>query len=97
VRRMPLRRPYRTQRTPGARERRESGPPDGDQPGPAIDLAEVQTFMSSTAIDVAYAIDGGICPLNQHLTIVDHSDGRLTLERAGAVSLRALRAHGAVW
>lgn len=57
---------------------------------PAITLAEVEQFAAETATEIAYAIDGGICPLANHLTIVDCTGTEPATVRDGTVHSRAI-------
>jgi L-threonylcarbamoyladenylate synthase len=65
-----------------------SGGPDAPGPGPAITVDEVIAF----AQDIDVVIDGGICPLSLHLTIVDCTGPQAILSRSGVVSDRAVAA-----
>ena len=57
---------------------------------PAITLAEVEQFAAETGTDIAYAINGGICPLANHLTIIDCTGPEPTTTRAGVVHNRSV-------
>ena len=59
---------------------------------PAITIDEVRRFVDSSGLDVAFCLDGGICPAASHLTIVDCTDGNAQLLRAGLVHERAVTA-----
>jgi L-threonylcarbamoyladenylate synthase len=59
--------------------------------GPAITPAEVQQFVTEAQLDIAYLIDGGTCPLANHMTIVDCTSNA-TIIRNGVVHERAVRA-----
>jgi len=64
--------------------------------GPAITPAEVQQFVTEAQLDIAYCIDGGTCPLANHMTIVDCS-ADATIVRDGVVSrTRGMAAIGAI-
>lgn len=67
-----------------------SGPPNAPGPGPAITLTDVRDFATQRNLAVAYAIDGGVCPLAHHLTIVDCSTTDVTITRQGLVAARAV-------
>jgi len=69
-----------------------SDPANTDSAGPAITTAEVEQFVSDAGIEVAYCIDGGVCPLAQHLTIVDCTAAEARLVRSGVVHARAVNA-----
>jgi L-threonylcarbamoyladenylate synthase len=60
--------------------------------GPAISLAEVQKFIDDTRISVDLVIDGGICPMFNHTTIIDCKDVNLLpiIIREGIVHKRAI-------
>jgi L-threonylcarbamoyladenylate synthase len=60
--------------------------------GPAVTLDEVRGFISRTDTAVAFAVDGGICPRFQPLTIVDCTGEGIQRERDGAVSEHVLKA-----
>ena len=66
-----------------------AGPQDR---GPAITLAEVEDFLAESGLKVAVAIDGGICPAANHMTIVDCSGAEGSLVRPGLVHQRAIDA-----
>lgn len=57
--------------------------------GPAITVAEVEDFVAEAQLDVAYYLDGGTCPLAQHMTIVDCT-GDAKIIRSGVVHDRAV-------
>jgi L-threonylcarbamoyladenylate synthase len=59
---------------------------------PAITIDEVRHFVDRSDLDVAFCLDGGICPAASHLTIVDCIDGNAKLVRAGLVHERAVAA-----
>ena len=65
----------------------DAGP---EAPGPAIATSQVQRFVADTGIDVAFCVDGGLCPLAHHLTIVDCTAGEAVLVRPGIVHERAI-------
>jgi len=69
-----------------------SDPANTDAAGPAITTAEVQQFLAEAGVDVAYCVDGGICPLAQHLTVVDCTGPGPRLIRSGVVHERAIKA-----
>ncbi len=63
-----------------------------DFAGPAITMAEVQQFLVESGVEVTYGLDGGICPLAHHLTIVDCMDTEAKIIRSGVVHERAVNA-----
>lgn len=63
-----------------------------DTAGPAITIAEVQQFVADAAIEVAYCVDGGVCPLAHHLTIVDCTAAEARIARSGVIHDRAIAA-----
>jgi L-threonylcarbamoyladenylate synthase len=63
-----------------------------DSAGPAITTAEVQHFVAEAGINIAYCVDGGICPLAHHLTIVDCTATEAKIIRSGVVHERAVKA-----
>lgn len=67
----------------------DAGPRDR---GPAITLAEVEEFLTESGLTAAVAIDGGICPAANHMTIIDCSRKDASLVRAGMVHQRAVAA-----
>jgi L-threonylcarbamoyladenylate synthase len=67
----------------------DGGP--GDR-GPAVSLADVEAFLAESRLDVALTLDGGICPADNHMTIVDCSGREPVLARPGLVHRRALAA-----
>lgn len=69
-----------------------SGDGSADDPGPAITIAEVERFVALTSVAVSYCLDGGICPVANHLTIVDCTTSDARLVRAGVVHERAIAA-----
>jgi L-threonylcarbamoyladenylate synthase len=69
-----------------------SGDGSTTERGPAITTAEVQQFVDLTGVDVAYCVDGGICPVANHLTIVDCTTQEAELVRSGVVHDRAIEA-----
>lgn len=60
--------------------------------GPAITIAEVKRFAIEAGLDIAYCVDGGICPLAQHLTIIDCTTPEAQITRSGVVHERAINA-----
>jgi len=60
--------------------------------GPAISVPEVLAFVTESAMEVGYVIDGGICPQFVHMTIADCSDplGDASIVREGAVHRRVV-------
>ena len=69
-----------------------SGDAHSSHPGPAITLTEVQSFLAGSRLDVAVTIDGGICPLADHMTIVDCTQPAARITRTGVVHQRAVHA-----
>lgn len=67
----------------------DAGPSD---PGPAITVAEVARFVDKSELAVAVCVDGGICPIAHHLTIVDCTGTDAKLVRDGVVHKRAVAA-----
>lgn len=65
---------------------------DTASPGPAITTEEVRWFLDTTALQVAYCIEGGISPLAHHLTIVDCTGPHPEITRTGAIHERAIEA-----
>ncbi len=61
-------------------------------PGPAITVDEVDHFLQTTGMEVAFCVDGGICPAADHLTIVDCTDEETRVIRTGLVHERAIAA-----
>jgi L-threonylcarbamoyladenylate synthase len=68
-----------------------SDPNNTTAPGPAITAVEVQQFVAEADIRVAYCIEGGVCPLAQHLTVVDCTGNDVEIVRHGVVHERAIR------
>lgn len=60
--------------------------------GPAITTTEVQQFVAESGLDVAYCVDGGVCPLAHHLTIVDCTATEARIARSGVIHDRAVAA-----
>lgn len=69
-----------------------SNPSDTRALGPAITIEEVQQFVDESGLEVAYCVDGGICPLAHHLTVVDCTGGAPVITRQGVVHERAIHA-----
>ncbi|SHN52735.1 tRNA threonylcarbamoyl adenosine modification protein, Sua5/YciO/YrdC/YwlC family [Geodermatophilus obscurus] len=65
---------------------------DGSSPGPAITTGEVQRFTERTGLTIDFCVEGGITPVNNHLTIVDCTTDRPVLVRTGVVHERAVAA-----
>lgn len=61
-------------------------------PGPAITTAGVEQFAIEADLEIAYCVDGGVCPLAQHLTIVDCTAHDSNISRHGVIHERAVRA-----
>ena len=66
-----------------------SGAP-AQEDGPAITPGQVQRFVDTAGIAVAYCIDGGVTPLAHHLTIIDCASPRARLIRHGVIHDRAV-------
>ncbi|MGH3905503.1 MAG: L-threonylcarbamoyladenylate synthase [Pseudonocardiaceae bacterium] len=62
------------------------------EPGPAIIPSEVTQFVDQTGVDPAYLVDGGICPIANHLTIVDCTARDARIVRSGVIHDRAVNA-----
>jgi L-threonylcarbamoyladenylate synthase len=60
--------------------------------GPSISLDEVERFLAQSHADVPVVVDGGICPVGNHLTILRCADDRTELVREGVVHRRAVSA-----
>jgi L-threonylcarbamoyladenylate synthase len=56
-----------------------------DALGPATTTAEVRQFVAEVGVGVAYYVEGGICPLAQHLTVVDGSGKGHAVVQPGVV------------
>jgi L-threonylcarbamoyladenylate synthase len=69
-----------------------SGDAGPDDRGPSVSPADVEAFLAESRLDVALTLDGGICPADNHMTIVDFSTGEPVLTRPGLVHRRALSA-----
>ncbi|MFI6575386.1 L-threonylcarbamoyladenylate synthase [Nocardiopsis sp. NPDC050513] len=69
-----------------------SGQAGDGTPGPAVSPCEVDEFLELTGTEVHVAIDGGVCPEANHLTIVDCSSNRARIARPGLVHARAIAA-----
>jgi L-threonylcarbamoyladenylate synthase len=69
-----------------------SGAPSEGGSHPAITATAVKDFIRVSGADVTVLVDGGICPRNQHLTVIDCSipDGPPLLVREGAVHRDAI-------
>lgn len=61
-----------------------------EDPGPAIAPDGVQRFAERAGLDLAYCIDGGICPQADHLTVIDCTAETPTTVRSGLVHDRAI-------
>lgn len=59
-------------------------------PGPSVSLAEVQDFVALSDAKIPVAIDGGVCPIANHLTIVRCHDEQTEITREGVISSRAV-------
>ncbi|MGH3426830.1 MAG: NUDIX domain-containing protein, partial [Terriglobales bacterium] len=60
--------------------------------GPAITLEQVKEFLKVSKMEIAAAIDGGICPAANHLTIIDCLADKPGAVRSGLVHARAVNA-----
>lgn len=69
-----------------------SGDGSADDGGPAITVTEVERFIELTGVEVAYCVDGGICPVANHLTIIDCTTESAKLTRSGVIHDRAIGA-----
>ncbi|MFC4512191.1 L-threonylcarbamoyladenylate synthase [Streptomyces ehimensis] len=70
-----------------------SPPHAGPDDRPALTGADVATFNTCTSAGIAAVIDDGICPLAQHMTIVDCPvDAAARIHRHGTVHPRAVDA-----
>ncbi|MYV52341.1 Sua5/YciO/YrdC/YwlC family protein [Streptomyces sp. SID3212] len=69
-----------------------SGDAHVDAPGPSITIDEVQDFLKLTDVPVSVVLDGGVCPVANHLAIVDCVTPEARLVRVGLVHQRALSA-----
>jgi L-threonylcarbamoyladenylate synthase len=58
--------------------------------GPAVSVREVRAFADKTGTKIAFCIDGGTCPLANHMTIVDCTTDQATITRVGVVHERAI-------
>lgn len=69
-----------------------SGPAAPQGAGPSISFEEVTSFVASSGLHVALALDGGLCPNFQPTTIVDAQDSTPTptITRPGYVHSRAI-------
>ena len=69
-----------------------SAAPGAAGPEPAITVGEVAAFVSESGMDVAVVVDGGVCPVARHLTVVDCTGPHAVLARSGVVDDRAVTA-----
>jgi tRNA A37 threonylcarbamoyladenosine synthetase subunit TsaC/SUA5/YrdC len=62
--------------------------------GPSISIKEVKQFIEKSDVAVELLIDGGLCPLNNHTTIVDgrNFDKQPVICREGVVHRRVVEA-----
>jgi L-threonylcarbamoyladenylate synthase len=58
--------------------------------GPSITLEEVLDFVASTEADLPIVVDGGVCPIANHLTIVRCTADDTEMVREGVVHPRAV-------
>ncbi|WP_229076588.1 hypothetical protein, partial [Actinoplanes sp. DH11] len=63
-----------------------------ERPGPSITLQEVLDFVTSAEADIPIVVDGGVCPLANHLTIVRCAADGAEMTREGVVHPRAVAA-----
>ncbi|BCB74536.1 hypothetical protein GCM10022251_81260 [Phytohabitans flavus] len=61
-----------------------------DGPGPSISIDEVREFVAASGADVSVAIDDGVCPTADHLTIISCTTAHAQLAREGIVHTRAV-------
>ncbi|MEV6631588.1 Sua5/YciO/YrdC/YwlC family protein [Actinoplanes sp. NPDC051470] len=61
-----------------------------ERPGPSITLQEVLDFVTSAEADIPIVVDGGVCPIANHLTIVRCSAAGTEITREGVVHRRAV-------
>ena len=59
---------------------------------PSITLEEVLNFVASTEADLPIVVDGGVCPIANHLTIVRCTADGTEIAREGVVHARAVAA-----
>lgn len=59
---------------------------------PSITLEEVLNFVASTEADLPIVVDGGVCPIANHLTIVRCAAEETDIVREGIVHRRAVAA-----
>ncbi|HEX3732028.1 MAG TPA: Sua5/YciO/YrdC/YwlC family protein [Mycobacteriales bacterium] len=69
-----------------------SSPTTAAEFGPAITLEQVKEFLDISKMEIAAAIDGGICPAANHLTIIDCITDKPSTLRSGLVHTRAVNA-----
>lgn len=70
-----------------------STPAAGVEDHPALTAAQVVAFDRASRAGIAAVVDDGICPQNQHMTIVDcPADSAARLSREGTVHARAIGA-----
>jgi L-threonylcarbamoyladenylate synthase len=63
-----------------------------ERPGPSVSLEEVLDFAISAKAEIPVVVDGGVCPMVNHLTIGRCTAGGAEVAREGAVHLRAVAA-----
>jgi L-threonylcarbamoyladenylate synthase len=81
----------RTRNPPAATVASRSDGEDAAARRPALSPAQVRDFVAQTGTPVDILVDGGVCPLDRGLTVVDCSRVQ-RVTREGAVSVRAIMA-----
>ncbi|KPI17641.1 SUA5/yciO/yrdC domain-containing protein [Actinobacteria bacterium OK074] len=69
-----------------------SGDTGPDDPGPAVTVEEVRTFLAASGLTASVIVDGGVCPAANHMTVVDCFTEEARLVRTGLVHHRAVSA-----
>ncbi|WP_114797086.1 Sua5/YciO/YrdC/YwlC family protein [Gaiella occulta] len=69
-----------------------SGDLDAQGTEPAISVDEARRFVELSSEPIRVVVDGGIAPQARHLTVVDASRERASLEREGTLHPRAVAA-----
>ncbi|MFF4802284.1 L-threonylcarbamoyladenylate synthase [Streptomyces sp. NPDC001351] len=67
----------------------DAGPND---PGPAITVDQVHTFLAASGLEPDVIVDGGVCPAANHMTIVDCYTPQPRLVRTGLIHQRSISA-----
>ena len=62
------------------------------RPGPSVSLEEVLDFATSAKAEIPVVVDGGVCPMVNHLTIVRCTVDGAEVTREGLVHPRAVAA-----